>query len=267
MKKSLLFCVLALSLSSCDLFNGFTPKKKDQDWHHGISLRMWCNDGLQISAHQDQVYMYNLDMSSIMVGTTTIKRQNNKITFYDYPVKGKGHLEELPKDTNPDGRYFEMDVDFTHSSNKDLDFVYFTNISWNVGNDPNFTSYSLRLAIFDKETSTDYFVFSGESKGQETKTSYNLDLDADGELDTDQDGLIEYTTGLPYYYTDSYELSIPKPKDIDEDNIDPLLAAMKVYKNKPITVRMWLEGWEVNGNTIPEFDVNIRLDFSGHFAK
>ena len=65
MKKPLLLCVLALSLSSCDLFNGFGPVKKNSSnsKQQGISLRLQCNDGLQIAQKSNDIFNDNIDLT------------------------------------------------------------------------------------------------------------------------------------------------------------------------------------------------------------
>lgn len=274
MKKCLFFVISTLALTSCDFIN-LVPSKKESDGHHGISLLLNCNDGLNITTHKDQIFMDNLDMTSMSVGSTTIKRLDGKITFYDHPIYGTAQLQELPKNPEPLKYCFEEEIDFAHSSGSEIDFVYFTGISWSAEDEENIVYKNLRLAIFDKETSSDYFVLSYDPNGLTSKTEYNLDVDGDGELDRNQsyawesnnNELINYTTGMPYYMTDNYEICIPTEQDIANDRIDPLMSCMKVNENKPLTLRVWVEGWEVDNNNFKGTKIDIKLDFAPHFAK
>ena len=271
MKKPLLLCVLTLALTSCDL-SKYLPinsgKQNNGNNHDGTSLLLQCADGLNVATHDNQIYMENIDFSSIQVGSTTIKRLDGEIHFYRNPVYGHAQLEEIPDNANPEMYYFEMDIDFKSTSNKEIDFVYFTGVSWNTDNEDNLINKYLRLAVFDKETKSDYFVFSHDTKGLVTKTEYNLDLDADGKLDEDENGLINYTTGMPSYMTDNYEIVAPGQNEIDSDKFDRLHSCMRVDTGKPLTIRMWVEGWELDNNVaLGEANIGIELDFAPHFAK
>ena len=269
MKKPLLLIVLALSLSSCDLFNGFGPVKKNSSnsQQQGISLRLQCNDGLQIAQKNNDVFNDCIELIDLAVGTTTIKRYEGGITFYKPPVYGHAQLEEINNNDDNSMYFFEYQVKFSHTSGKNLYFVYFTGISWTPDDDHGLLNQNLRLAVFDKDTNSDYFVFSEYPEGVTSETEYPLDLDMDGENDRNQDGDIKYTTGFPYYATDSYSIAVPMQRDIDNDSFDPFHTRMRVDNGKVLTIRLWVEGWLVDNLHLPTGTANIQLDFAPHFAK
>ena len=275
MKKILLFAVSALALTACDLSN-FGPAKKGggNSDHHGVSLLMKCSDGATIAAHRDGVFMDSLDLTSITLYPSTVKRLEGEITFYRPPVFGQGQLQELPKDES-EGQLsiFDMDIDFANPSNKEMDFVYINNISWKAKDEDSVINKYLRLAIYDKEYDADCFVFSSNPEGETCKTEYNLDLNMDGQLDQvsghewESSGeLVNYTTGMPIYCTDPYDLAIPTKNEIDRDLFDPLHTIM--IASRPLTVRIWVEGWELDNNVaLNETDIDIEIDFTVHLAK
>ena len=262
MKKPLLLCVLALTLASCS----FVPNKKG-DWHHGISLLLQCHDDLQIATADTHIFMDNLDMTGIEVGTSTIKRYDGNITFYGQPIFGEAQLNEVPNDQENRMYYFETEVEFLNPDGKEVDFVYFTGIEWKAEDNENIVNENLRLAVFDKHTNTDCFVFSQDPEGITSPTEYPLDLNGDGLNDRNENGEILYTTGFPYYVTDSYSFSKPMQRDIEQDHFDPFYQRMKVNDGKTLTIRMWVEGWLLSNESIQETNVNIKLDFAPHYVK
>ena len=273
MKKILLFAVSVLALTACDLSN-FGPARKGggNSDHHGVSLLMKCSDGATIATHRDGVFMDSLDLTSITLYPSTVKRLDGKITFYQPPVFGQGQLQELPKDIDNPMHIFEMDIDFKGPSNQEIDFVYLNNISWTAKEQDSIINKYLRLAIYTKEDSGDCFVFSSNPEGETSKTEYNLDLNMDGQLDKaagfewEEAELVTYTTGMPIYCTDPYYLAIPSENEINSDKFDPLHACMKT--DKQLTVRIWVEGWELSNNdALEEKDIEIELGFIAHIAK
>ena len=273
MKKILLFAISALALTACDLSN-FGPARKGggNSDHHGVSLLMKCSDGATIATHRDGVFMDSLDLTSITLYPSTVKRLDGKITFYQPPVFGQGQLQELPKDIDNPMHIFEMDIDFKGPSNQEIDFVYLNNISWTAKEQDSIINKYLRLAIYTKEDSGDCFVFSSNPEGETSKTEYNLDLNMDGQLDKaagfewEEAELVTYTTGMPIYCTDPYYLAIPSENEINSDKFDPLHACMKT--DKQLTVRIWVEGWELSNNdALEEKDIEIELGFIAHIAK
>ena len=273
MKKPLLLCILALSLAACDLSN-FGPAKKDNGTHHDVSLMIKCADGLNVKNHGTELLMSSYETIGIVPSISTIKRLDGKITFYMSPEFGQGQLkEEVSDDIDGISPYSEgRKLDFVSTTDQEIDFVYLTGISWTASKEDESHNKYLRVAIYDKETSSDYFVFSYDPNGTVTKTEYNLDLNMDGQLDKTQgyawedSELINYTTGMPSYMTDSYDIAVPRQLEIDNDKFDPLHACMKT--DKPLAIRIWLEGWELeNTMSIEIKDIQIELDFAPHFTK
>ena len=275
MKKPLLLCILALSLTACD-FSNFGPAKqndKENGERHGVSLIIKCADELNVKNHGADFSMATYDLTGITPSISTIKRLEGKIIFYQPPEFGQAQLKEVNQEPDTILPYSEgKKLDFVSTSDQNIDFVYLRGISWTANTkDENLNKY-LRVAIYEKETSSDYFVFSYDPNGTVTKTEYNLDLNMDGQLDGaakyewEEPELINYTTGMPSYMTDSYDIAMPRQLEIDNDNFDPLHACMKV--DKPIAIKVWLEGWELeNTMSIEIKDIQIELDFAPHFVK
>lgn len=275
MKKPLLFCVLALSLASCDL-SSFLPNNKSNNGgnsekriHDGVALTISCSEDMGLKRVQDNEYVTNLVIEPQNIGISTIKRLENHITFYKPPVFGQAQLEEITKDETHTENYFvEAQVNFIHADdNTKLDFVYLTSIEFSSKDENNVFYKYLRVAVFDKEEMIDTFVLSKDQKGEVTKTEYNLDLNMDGKLDGDPDP-INYTTGMPLYVTDNWELDIPTQREIDTDEFDPFHQRLNVANNKAITFRMWIEGWELDNNVVPNnAQIDVNLKFAGHVTK
>lgn len=289
MKKGLVLCVLALSLTSCDFLSNITFVKsidfeENSDAikknHEGVYLNIDCQNFLLVkeTPSTGNDYSPKLTLASTQIGSTTIKRVNGEITFYQTPIFGESQLEVVnDSDTSRlDSFFFEQQVIFKDIEDQPIDFVYFTDIQFSCKNPDNKIFKNFRLAILDKETHSDYFVLSYEKNGLESKTSYNLDMNGDKELDKAQatfafegsdSELINYTTGEPYYMTDNYEMCIPSQNDIDADTIPDRLKVMNVANNKPLTIRMWIEGWELDINDKFDSQIDITLKLAPHFAK
>ena len=280
MKKSLVLCVLALSLTSCDLSSFIKVSRTMETFeetgeHEGITLVVEGNEQLLLKEKEKSEYVNRSTITSIRAGSSTIKRLDGQITFYQYPVYGKAQLDEVDDKNNNDRFYYEQLIDFSAAEKQNFDFIYLTSVSFE-SNNPNHKLYKfLRIALMDKETNSDYYVFSRDKDGIVSKTEYNLDLDANGELDKEQKNygfdnddptLINYTTGMPSYMTDSYEMSIPTQNELEQDNIPGLKALIPF--NKALTIRIWFEGWELeNTDDFSDLNIDIGIKFAGHEAK
>lgn len=281
MKKPILLCALALFLTSCDLSsfmpgnNGNNNGASEKNNHDGVSLNLSCSDDMGLKRVGDKDYVTNLNIEPETIGISTIKRLDGHITFYKPPIFGQGQLEEI---TNNEGNlqsYFvETQINFVHADDsKNLDFVYLTSVDFSCKDPENVFYKNLRVAIFDKDEMTDCFVLSYDKDGSTCKTEYNLDLNMDGELDKTQGfntnpELINYTTGLPAYYTDPWDLVVPTQSDVEQNKFDPFYQRLSVANNKPVTIRMWIEGWELENNVAYDsMQTDISLKFAGHIAK
>ena len=264
MKKYFILCISILLLVSCGLSNGTEQSKENsinngEGVDNGLYLNIDCKNDLKLKKHEESNDKYDaaLQMSNIILGTTTIKREDNKISFFHSPTYGNAQLDEL-KDglEHPEYHYFEQQIDFKYEDESYKSY-YLSSVAFSSSNPDDKIYKFLRIALFDKESKTDYFVFSKDSKGEQSKTEYELDLNADGTIDEksiNEFGFgdegktpIHYTTGAPYYMTDSHELTSPFGIDI----------------SRPLTLRLWVEGWEMeNIDAMSNAKINIDIQFS-----
>lgn len=262
MKKSIVFVVLPFLLTACD-FSSFLPsahKAGNNSIENGIRLNLHANDPLQIKQHNSND-TFGLDVRSptFSVSNSTIKLLDGKITFYQTPVMGDYQLREVG-DMNPQYLFYEMQIDFNYNANKTCDFVYLTEVSFGSNANESKLFTNLRVALFDKATMNYYYSFSYDEKGTVTQTECELDLDADGVMEG------TYTTGMPSYMTDNYNIVIPSENEIDSDNIPH--GKDLIPFNKTLTLRVWVEGWDLSNNDIVEnFGADIDIRFAGHIAK
>ena len=280
MKKPLLLCVLALSLTSCDILSSLTGlSKKDSESekekleHEGVALNLSCSDDLGLKRAEDTNYVTDLSIEPQSVGATTIKRLDGHITFYMPPVYGEAQLREIDEDSHPDYLFVETQIEFAQADDKPIDFVYLTDIDFSCNDQSDKIYQNLRVAIFNKDTHEDCYVLSYDKNGSSCKTEYNLDLNKDDKLDSydnmfdnTETGLISYTTGLPYYYTDVWANDIPTQREIESDQFDPHHQRLSFIDTTPITIRMWVEGWELeNNDVVSDLQIDINLKFGGHY--
>lgn len=275
MKKPLLLCVLALSLASCDI-SSFLPNNNGNNGngerrkHDGVSLNLSCSDDLGLKRVQDNNYVTNLNIEPQSVGSTTIKRLDGQITFYMPPTFCQGQLQEVDDNNHPDYLFVESQIEFAQVEDKKIDFAYLTSIAFSCSDPSNKFYQNLRVAIFNKETHEDCYVLSYDPEGPTSKTEYNLDLNNDGKLDSyedmssfDKSGPISYTTGMPFYCTDRWELDIPTQREIESNQFDPHHMRLSFT---PITIRMWFEGWEFdNSDAGGNIQIDIDLKFAAHY--
>lgn len=268
MKKSLFFAISALALSSCDLLNiSVNPASGGKSGgdgplpdHEGVGLNIICEDDFLVARNGDEKSFSRLCLSPIPLNVTTIKWAEGKLTFYEPPIFQQAQLREVSD--NYDRYYFEQELVFSLPDNQKADFFYFTDISFSSDNPENKLFKNIRVAILDKESNTPLNVFSFDEKGAETLTTMNLDLNMDGQLDVDEKGeLISYTTGMPAYYTDHYDMFVMKDPSKLDNNI--YASAFKAHKlNKPLAFRIWVEGWDLTNEdpaSIKKIDINFTV--------
>ena len=278
MKKVLVLPLLALLLTACDLSSIIqvsnkvevseeTGEKKD------ITLIVSGTKNLLLKNREREEFANRTTISSIIAGTTTIKRSEGKITFYRPPEFGRAQLDELSNDEEHLGNYyFEQIIDFRAGPETNYDYIYLKNFMMRCSENDNKIYKNLRVALFDKDTFTDYYVFSYDSNGTLSKTEYNLDLNADGKLDEEvgygfeegESKLINYTTGAPSYMTDAYSSSVVTTEEIENDNIPE--GKTLIPFNKALTIRIWAEGWEIENTDAMTGDmtVDIGIELEGH---
>lgn len=254
MKKYFGIVLLSLILTSCN----FVPSSENTSNKHGVQLSISCSEPLTVKNHSESEYSTRYKPSKFAVGTSTIKLQDGKITFYRPPVMGEYQLKE-DDGIEPQYRYHEEQIDF-RALGADYDFVYISDIVFQSKAPDNKLFKNLRIALFEKETMDYYYSFSSDEQGTATSTSRELDLNADGVNEG------TYTTGNPMYMTDSYNFVIPNENEINNNNIP--LAKGLIKLDKTLTLRVWLEGWDLENSDITgDFDADIGITFAAHKAK
>ena len=269
MKKSLLFIISTLSLCSCDLGGlikrSYSYSDEPLPEHEGVGLNIICNDDLLAKRNGDKETFSRLCFSPIPLRCSTVKIVDGKITFYEPPFCGEEQLREVADSRKADC-FFEQEVvfEFDKDNKKDADFIYFTDVSFTADKPNSKIFKNLRVALFDGATNDFYYALSYDKNGTITQTEMALDLNMDGELDKDLDGnLINYTTGMRSYMTNSYDFLIPNERSIESNNFDKIFQFIK--PNKPLTIRIWVEGWDLTNNEeIEKIKADINLTVSAH---
>lgn len=268
MKKKLVLILSCLALCSCDLGGlikrSYTYSDEPLPEHDGVGLNLICNDDLLARRNEDKETFSRLCFSPIPLKVSTIKLLDGKITFYEPPFCGEAQLREVA-DSRRDDCFFEQLVvfEFDKDNQKKADFIYLTDISFSSKQEDNKLFKNLRVALFDGATNDYYYSFSYDKNGTITNTEMNLDIDMDGELDKDFDGnLINYTTGMPVYMTDSYDIATPRQIEIETNDFDKIHKFIK--PNKPLTIRVWVEGWDLTNEDPAILKADINLSFSAH---
>ena len=281
MKKLWIVSLLALSLTSCDLSSLVSHRvsySEETGEKSGITIVIEGSDNLLLKNHERTEYANRFTITSIQAGSTTIKRLDGKITFYKPPIYGKPQLDEITNsEEHPEYYFFEQQIDFSNAKDTNFDFIYLTDFSMQCADSNNKIFKNLRVALFNKETGDDYYVFSYDKNGTVSKTAYELDVNADGKIDQTQGydweedkGPIIYTTGIDSYTTDTYENVILSESEIAQDSIPKLKSLIPFSKNIPLTIRIWAEGWELDNNDFVLYNdetVNIDLKLEGYQAK
>ena len=63
--------------------------------------------------------------------------------------------------------------------------------------------------------------------------------------------------------TNSYDFLIPNERSIESNNFDKIFQFIK--PNKPLTIRIWVEGWDLTNNEeIEKIKADINLTVSAH---
>lgn len=268
MKKRLVLIVSILALCSCDLSGiikrSYVYSDEPLPEHDGVGLNLICNDDLLARRNEDKETYSRLCFSPIPLKVSTVKLLDGKITFYEPPICGEAQLREVT-DSRRDDCFFEQQVifEFDKNNKKNADFIYLTDISFSSKQEDNKLFKNLRVALFDGATNDYYYSFSYDKNGTETSTTMNLDLNGDGELDKDLDGnLINYTTGMPLYATDPYDLAIPREIEKINNEFDKIHQFIK--PDKPLTIRVWVEGWDLTNEDPLSLKADMNLTFSAH---
>lgn len=205
------------------------------------------------SATADDFEQY-VELGTAQCKPITASGSAGSLTYYDRPVY---QVEQLAEATSG---YFEYSLYFKYETNEEKDpdwqaatkkiYLSYFEIE-NVASNEKDISGAVRVEFIG----THNFLFGKEDAGEEITTARALDLNSNGELDTDywdcqdlggRDGenQLTYTTGSASYSTQAHSAALVT---VDESNVYTLDTGNEnkvlISTGAELKVRVWIDGF------------------------
>ncbi|MBE6136461.1 MAG: hypothetical protein E7181_04260 [Erysipelotrichaceae bacterium] len=217
---------------------------------------------LQLKADNDAEFVEYKAINGDEFRPTTILRDNGSLTFLDHPVYQVPTLPAIANNNLPYVDYvfnfrFQESTNGEDWADKTARNIYLSHFGViNAGGDGSKdVSEAVRAAFYVGDSTTAKAVLSNTS-AKVTTTHGNLNLNNNNKVDTDAFDLkdetgtaIDYTNGATSYTTDahgSWVLTDAELANIYTLDTTPAIAAKALCTTaQTLTVRIWLEGWEL----------------------
>ena len=215
---------------------------------------------LKQATEADTAYADYRSLEAKSFKPTTVLRDGGSLTFLDHPVY---QVPTLPAISNANLPYVDyvFNFRFQESSNGDTwtdkaaRNIYLSHFGViNAGGDGSKdVSEAVRAAFYVGDSTTAKAVLS-KTSAKPTTTHGNLNLNNNSKVDTDAFDLkdetgtaIDYTNGADSYTTDAHATWIPTAQELANIyTLDTTIGTKALCTTaETLTVRVWLEGWEL----------------------